>query len=82
MTQLLTKEPEVSKIAAYGIDFGWDPLYREARILSEHKIAKAMGGSKFLGEEDDLDIEGERILTEIKQFKKDLVKRHFFDGEV
>lgn len=57
-------------------------MYWEARALNHDKIKWAKEGGKFYGEEDDLDIEGERLLREITNFKSEMVRSHFYDGEI
>jgi len=42
-----------------------DPLYKEARLRNEEKLRRAREGGKFYAEEEDLDIEGDRLLREI-----------------
>lgn len=59
-----------------------DNLYKEARAMNAEKLKRARDGGKFYGDEDDLDIEGERVLREIQSFKTQLVKSHFYDGEI
>jgi len=50
--------------------------------MNAEKLKRARDGGKFYGDEDDLDIEGERVLREIQIFKTQLVKTHFYDGEI
>jgi len=60
-------------------------FYREACKANEHKINLAMKSKDpcgFLGEEDDLDIEGDHLLRQLRQHRLELVKRGFYDGEV
>lgn len=74
--------PKVRKIRLWGADGKKDPLYKKARALNDEKLALAKEGGKFWGEDRDLDIEGERLLREVHEFKKQLVKSHFYDGEI
>ena len=54
--------PKVRWLKIWGHDGQKDPLYKEARARNEEKLARAREGGKFYGEEEDLDIEGERVL--------------------
>lgn len=82
MSQFFAEEPKVWKLKLWGFNKGDDrELYREAWALNHEKLKKAKEGGKFYGEEDDLDIEGERLLWDITNFKAQLVKSSFYDGE-
>ena len=63
MMQFFAEEPKVRKLKIWGYDKENmnDNLYREARALNAEKLKHAKDGGKFYGEEDDLDIEGERV---------------------
>jgi|JI10StandDraft_1071094.scaffolds.fasta_scaffold1049591_1 hypothetical protein len=84
MMQFFAEEPKVRKLKIWGYDKEnmSDNLYKEARALNADKLKRAREGGKFWGDEDDLDIEGERVFREIDSLKHQLVSAHFYDGEI
>ena len=78
MTQFMSEDGKVSNLRIWGYDGSTPQLYLNARKQNEKKIETAMSGRLFLHEDDDLDIEGDRLLREIRAFKSEMVKNHFY----
>lgn len=78
MLQFLSDDGKVSNLRIWGYDGSTSELYLQARKLNEKKIETALSGRLFLHEDDDLDIEGDRLLREIRAFKSEMVANHFY----
>jgi hypothetical protein len=78
MLQFFSEDGKVSNIRIWGYDGNTPNLYLQARKANEEKIETALSGQMFLHEDDDLDIEGERLLREIRAFKVQMVANHFY----
>ena len=61
MFQYFAEKPKVKTIKVWGHDGKMDYLFKEARQQHNEKLKRALNGAKFFDEEDDLDIEGERL---------------------
>lgn len=78
MTPFFSEDGKVSNIKVWGYDGNMPELYLEARKANEKKLETALSGKMFLHEDDDLDIEGDRILREIRAYKGEMVANHFY----
>mmetsp|Transcript_7030 Transcript_7030/g.6222 ORF Transcript_7030/g.6222 Transcript_7030/m.6222 type:complete len:215 (+) Transcript_7030:267-911(+) len=78
MLDFLSADGKVSNLKVWGYDGTTPQFYLQARKLHEKKLETAMNGRLFLHEDDDLDIEGERLLREIREFKTEMVANHFY----
>lgn len=78
MLQFLSDDGKVKNIKIWGYDGSTPNLYLQARKLNEKKIETALSGRLFLHEDDDLDIEGDRLLREIRAYKEEMVHNHFY----
>ena len=78
MLEFLSTDGKVSNLKIWGYDGSTPNFYLQARKLHEKKLDTALNGRLFLHEDDDLDIEGERLLREIRSFKSEMVANHFY----
>lgn len=78
MLPFLSEDGKVDKIRIWGYDGSAPQIYLDARKTNEKKIETALSGRLFLHEDDDLDIEGDRLLREIRDFKKEMIANHFY----
>lgn len=78
MLQYFSEDAKVSNLKIWGYEGGAPGLYLEAKKTNEKKIDTALKGRLFLHEDDDLDIEGDRLLREIRAFKSEMVANHFY----
>lgn len=78
MLQFYAEDGKVSSLKIWGYDGSAPALYLDARKKNEKKIETAINGRLFLNDDDDLDIEGDRLLREIRAYKSELVSNHFY----
>jgi hypothetical protein len=78
MLQFLSEDGKVSNLKVWGYDGKTPDLFLQARKQNEKKMETAISGGQFLHEDDDLDIEGDRLLRDIRNFKSEMVANHFY----
>ena len=78
MLHFMSEDGKVNNIRIWGYDGNTPNLYLQARKANEKKIETAMSGKMFLYEDDDLDIEGDKLLREIRAFKTEMIHNHFY----
>ena len=78
MLHFLSEDGKVDNLRIWGYDGTTPNFYLKARTLHEKKLDTALKGRLFLHEDDDLDIEGERLLREVRAFKSEMVANHFY----
>ena len=78
MLQFYAEDRKVSSLKVWGYDGTSPGLYLDARRLNEKKIQTALSGRLFLNEDDDLDIEGDRLIREIRAYKAEMIANHFY----
>lgn len=78
MLQFYAEDNKVSNLKIWGYDGKSPSLYADARKRNDKKIETALSGRLFLNEDDDLDIEGDRLLREIRAYKAEMISNHFY----
>lgn len=78
MLKFLSKDDKVSNLKVWGYDGSTPNFYLKARKQHEKKLETALNGRMFLHEDDDLDIEGDRLLREIRAYKTEMIANHFY----
>ena len=78
MLQFLSEDGKVKNLKVWGYDGKTPDLFLQARKQNEKKMETAISGGQFLHEDDDLDIEGDRLLRDIRNFKSEMVANHFY----